>query len=104
MLVPLALLRGAALPVAAYLAGHPFRMRYEIPLVVAAALAIGLASACCGASAPVVAVAICRARVWERPPFDARAPMVAEAQLDRNAAGARDVTACLQDAIAAARS
>ena len=34
MMVPLALFGAAALPVAAYLAGHPFRIRYEIPLVV----------------------------------------------------------------------
>ena len=40
MLIPLALFGAGALPVSAYLAGHPFRMRYEIPLVMACALTL----------------------------------------------------------------
>ena len=42
MLVPLSLFAAAALPLVAYFAGHPFRLRYEIPLLVAATLTIGL--------------------------------------------------------------
>jgi hypothetical protein len=96
MLVSLSLFAAAGLPVVAYLAGHPFRLRYEIPLLVAAALTIGLVVGLLRRWATVAAIIVCGFVVWERPPFDARASMVAEAMLDRQAAGRAYVTGCLK--------
>jgi len=95
MLVPLSLFAAAALPLSAYLAGHPFRVRYEVPLIVAAALAIGLAAGLLRRWALVIAVVTFPLVVWERPPFDARAAIVEEAVSDRNAVGRSYVTGCL---------
>ena len=97
MLVPLSLFAAAALPLVAYFAGHPFRLRYEIPLLVAATLTIGLVVGLLRRWALPIAVVIFGLIVWERPPFDARASMVAEAMLDRNAAGRARVTGCLEN-------
>jgi hypothetical protein len=105
LLVPVALLAAAALPLSAFFAGHPYRIRYMIPLVGAcAALAgigvglidpfarrVGLARA--GA---VLAVVVVAAGVIESPPWAAGAPMLLEAQWDRpNSAGRARVTDCL---------
>lgn len=96
LLVPLGLFAAAALPLSAYLSGHPFRIRYQIPLVVACALPIGLAIGLARRAAPVVAVVAVILVVGEVPPFDPSAPMLAESQLDaRNGAGRQAVTACL---------
>ena len=96
MLVPLALFASVALPATAYLSGHPFRIRYEIPLIVASALATGLAVGLARGWGRVLALLAFIAIVLERPPGDARAAMVAEAQIDRNVVTRREVTACLQ--------
>jgi hypothetical protein len=97
MMVPLALFGAAALPVSAYLAGHPFRIRYEIPLVVASAVVIGLAVGQLRDWAKPVALVVFLFVYLERPPFDPRAPMLAEAQLDRvNSEGRSRVTSCLR--------
>jgi hypothetical protein len=93
--LPLALLATAALPAAAYYAGHPFRMRYEIPLVAGGALAIGVAVGLIGRAGPLVAALLATLIVGDSRPFDPRAPMVAEAQLDLHAPGRARVTACL---------
>ncbi len=96
LLVPLGLFAAAALPFSAFLSGHPFRIRYEIPLVVASALAIGLAVSLSRRAAPVVAVAALILVAREVRPLDSTAPMIVEAQLDRvNSIGRRTVTACL---------
>jgi hypothetical protein len=97
MTISLALFGAAALPIAAYLSGHPFRIRYEIPLVVAATMAIGLAVGQLREWAKPVALLIFLLVYLQRPPFDPRAPMLAEAQLDRdNSRGRAIVTACLR--------
>jgi hypothetical protein len=96
MLVPLSLFASAALPFAAYMAGHPFRLRYEIPLVVASAVAVGLAVGLLRRLAPYAAVALLMLVVASSPPFDRAAPMVLEAQLDRNRHAREHVTACLR--------
>lgn len=96
LLVPLGMLAAAALPLSAYLSGHPFRVRYQIPLVVASALPIGLAIGLTRRFAPLVALAAVILVGREVPPFDRAAPMLAESQLDaRNGAGRAAVTACL---------
>ncbi len=96
LLVPLGLFAAAALPFSAFLSGHPFRIRYEIPLVVASALAIGLAVSLSRRAAPVVAVAALILVARDVRPLDSTAPMIVEAQLDRvNGIGRQAVTACL---------
>ena len=97
MLVPLSLFAAVTLPVVAYLAGHPFRLRYEVPLIVAAALTIGLVVGLLRRWAPAITVVILALVLWERPPFDARAAMVAEAIRDRSAVGRGYVTGCLRN-------
>ena len=95
MVLTLAPFAAAALPFAAYLSGHPFRMRYEIPLVVACALVAGAGVGLLRTLAPVAAVGILALVVWEHGPLDQRAPMIAEAQLDPNVAARAQVTSCL---------
>jgi hypothetical protein len=80
-LAPIALAAAAVLPFAAFYAGHPHRIRYMTPLVVAAGV---LAGAAVG-HAPrrwrgIAALAVVAAVGLERPPFDPRAAMVLEAQ------------------------
>ena len=53
LLVPLGMFAAAALPFSAFLSGHPFRIRYEIPIVVASALSIGLATGLLRKAAPL---------------------------------------------------
>jgi len=96
LVLPLALLASAALPFYAFVSGHPFRIRYEVPLILGAAACIGAATGLLRRAAPVVAVAIVFAVMIQAPPFDQAAPMIVEAQLDRkNGEGRRAVTACL---------
>src|SRR5262245_25220434 len=97
MLIPFALFGAGALPVSAYLAGHPFRMRYEIPLVIACAVAAGLGVGLLRRIAPIIAVAVLAVVVLEVRPFDPAAPMIAEAQLDRNVQARQQVTDCLRE-------
>jgi hypothetical protein len=94
----LALAACAALPWAAYLKGHPFRIRYDVPLVAAAAAIIGTGLSLVPRRPRLAAVAIVLAvALIEAHPLDRMAPMVLEAQLDaRNTAGRRSVTAYLQ--------
>lgn len=96
LLVPLGLVAAVLLPLSAYLSGHPFRMRYELPLVVAGAVATGLAVGLLRWAAPLAASAVVCWTLWTTVPFAPDAPMVREAQLDRpNGEGRRAVTACL---------
>jgi hypothetical protein len=98
MLMPVALLAMAAVPWTAFLDGHPFRIRYMVPLMAVEAIGAGLAAgilpsrrlrAACTAALLVLAA-------YELRPLDAAAPMVVEAQWDRpNAPVRARVTACL---------
>ena len=97
MLMPLALLAAIALPFYAFYSGHPFRIRYEVPLLVGAAACIGTAVSILRLAAPVLAVPLLVFVVQQAPPLDREAPMIVEAQLDRaNGIGRRVVTACLE--------
>jgi hypothetical protein len=90
----------AALPFYAFVSGHPFRIRYMVPLLPAAAAAIGLMVAAlprrvhwAGGLAVLALVAA------ERRPIGLGSPMVQEAQWDRgNQRERRQVTRCLVDA------
>jgi len=77
----LALAAAAALPISAFYEGHPFRVRYMVPLVVASGALAGLAVARVPARARSwVAVVLVAVAFLTRPPFDPNAPMVTEAQ------------------------
>jgi len=96
LLIGLSLFAAAALPLSAYMSGHPFRLRYEIPLVIAGAVAIGIAVGLFRRIAPAVAVIPLAVVLYEAPPFDREAPMVREAQLDQNVRAREAVTECLR--------
>jgi hypothetical protein len=80
-LAPLALVAAAALPIAAFYQGHPHRVRYMLPLVVAsgvlAAVAIGHLPRRLRKWAATGLVVV---TVYVSPPLDRNAPMVTEAQ------------------------
>jgi hypothetical protein len=97
LIVPLALAAAAALPWSAYYRGHPVRLRYDVPLVAAAAAIIGIGISLLPRRARVAAgVAVIAIAVWQAAPFDATAPVVKESQRDvQNAVGRRAVTAYL---------
>jgi hypothetical protein len=114
--IALSLGAAAALPWFAFVNGHPFRIRYMVPLLLGEAVAVGAAVgllqtlaaagvrrwgrtgagrafAVRAAVAAVVALAI----VPRLDPFDLRAPMIVEAQRDRpNRSIRAQVTRCLQ--------
>jgi len=80
-LLPLALVAAAALPLAAFYEGHPLRVRYMVPLVVAAAVlgARGL-TIVPRRGRGLAAAALVALVLWAQPPLAAVAPMVQEAQ------------------------
>jgi hypothetical protein len=93
----LSLFAAAALPVSAYVQGHPFRIRYDLPLVIACAslAAAGIAVLWKPLRIPV-AIALLAVSLWEAPPLDPQAPLVLESQREaRNREGRRGVTAYL---------
>ena len=99
VVVPLALFAVAALPWYAFFEGHPFRIRYMVPIVVAAAACTGLAL---GFLQPRVrrlaAAAVLISAVATTRPFDPKAAMVEEGQWDVGKTRAREtVTACLAE-------
>ncbi|MGH9348616.1 MAG: hypothetical protein ACRD26_15255, partial [Vicinamibacterales bacterium] len=96
LLVPIALLAAAALPFYAFIEGHPYRIRYMIPLVAASAAFAGIGVGLLRRAAPVAAVALVASVVVESPPWSREAPLLVEAQWDRpTSAARRRVSACL---------
>jgi hypothetical protein len=96
-LIPLSLVAMAALPWTAFLRGHPFRIRYMVPLLAAEAIGIGAAAGMVKRYAPVAALAIAAVLAFTVHPLDSAAPMVLEAQWDVPNVGARRiVTECLR--------
>ncbi len=77
-----ALTASVALPFVAFLDGHPYRIRYMVPLVAAAAIGAGYLVSLLPKYRGLAAVALVSLVMVERPPLDARAPMVVEAQWD----------------------
>jgi len=97
LVLPIALMASIALPFYAFYSGHPFRIRYEVPLILGGAACIGAAVSMLRFAAPLVALPLLIAIVLQASPFDRNAPMIVEAQLDReNGIGRRTVTECLQ--------
>jgi len=94
----LALGAAAALPISAYTQGHPFRIRYDVPLVIACAslAAAGIAVSWRLWRVPLALVLLILV-VREAPPLDREAPIVVESQREAlNMAGRRAITAYLQ--------
>jgi hypothetical protein len=87
-----------ALPFYAFMQGHPFRIRYEVPLILGGAAAIGTAVSLLRIAAPLVAVPLVVLIQIQTPFMSELSPMLIEAQLDRtNSAGRRTVTECLKN-------
>jgi hypothetical protein len=82
LLVLLAPAAAASLPWYAFLEGHPFRIRYMVPLVLAVAIGAGLAVGLTRRLRLAAAAIVIGLVLIETNPFDHQAPMVVEAQLD----------------------
>jgi hypothetical protein len=96
VLIPIALFAAAALPFYAFVEGHPYRIRYMIPLVAACATLAGIGVGMLKRAAPAAALALVVSACVESPPWDREAPLLLEAQWDRpNSIARRQVTACL---------
>ena len=95
----LAMAAAAALPMVAYLKGHPFRIRYDLPLVTAAAaLAAGGIAVLPALLRLPAAALVLTGTLLQLTPFDNSAPLVQESQREIGAmAGRRVVTAYLRD-------
>jgi hypothetical protein len=94
LVLVLSLAASGILPWYAYLQGHPFRIRYSVPLVAAcAAIAAAGISLLPRRVRLAAAVAIVAASVWQVSPLDSSAPILAESQRDKqNMLGRRLVT------------
>jgi hypothetical protein len=98
-LLPLALSTAIGLPLMAFYQGHPFRVRYLVTMIVAAAALAGWLIAVLPRRAQAVAaVLLVGGAWWFRPPLDHAAPMVIEAQRESPMrVGREQVTARLLD-------
>jgi hypothetical protein len=95
LLITLGLFAAAAVPIVAFLQGHPYRIRYMVPVVAACAVFSGLAVGLTQLRAALAGVLLATLLI-ESPPWNMQAPMLVEAQWDRGASlGRRDVTTCL---------
>lgn len=96
LLLWLALPAAGLLPWYAFVNGHPFRIRYMIPLIPAAALFVGLLVGRAGRSRAVLALGVLALIATSGIRTGSTAPMVVEAQWDRqNQQGRLTVTGCL---------
>ncbi len=95
-LVALSVVAMAAIPWAAFVNGHPYRIRYMVPLIAVEAIGAGAMVGLSRRARGAVAVAVLAAVAYELRPLDAEAPMVVEAQWDRpNVPLRAQVTACI---------
>ena len=96
LLIPIALLAGAALPFVAFVDGHPYRIRYMVPLVAGCAGLAGIGIGLIRRGALSAAAVVVLATLAESPPWARDTPLLTEAQWDRpNSIARRAVTACL---------
>jgi hypothetical protein len=80
MLAPLA---AAALPLSAYVQGHPFRIRYDVPLVAACAALAGAGIGLLWTRIqPIAAALVVVAALIQAHPLDRSAPLIVESQRD----------------------
>ena len=97
-LIPVALFAAGALPFYAFVSGHPYRIRYMIPLVAACALFAGLGVGLVRTRALRTALPglLIASLALESPLWTGTAPLIVEAQWDVPASlNRRAVTACL---------
>src|SRR5204863_5532261 len=98
-LLPLALIATAAIPFSAFVDGHPFRIRYMVPLVAFQAIGAGVAAGAIRRVQLAGALLLLGVVGYDLRPLDQTAPMVVEAQWDRpNGPERARVTACLSQA------
>ncbi|MDR1990484.1 MAG: hypothetical protein LBQ09_09680 [Acidobacteriaceae bacterium] len=96
--LPLSLLATTAVPFAAFLAGHPYRIRYMVPVIASQALLAGVAAGAVRRVAVVGSLALLVILAVELRPLASDAPMVLEAQWDRPNIVAREaVSQCLAE-------
>lgn len=91
--VVLALVAAAALPWYAFYIGHPFRFRYMVPLVPAVAVCAGIGAGWTGRWRTAVSAALLTLVLIGAGPLSSTAPMVVEAQLDREHSQQRQAVA-----------
>lgn len=95
-LLPVALLSAAAIPFTAFVDGHPFRIRYMVPLIAMQAIGAGVAAGAIRRARIAGAFVLVALVAYALRPLDVSAPMVVEAQWDRpNVPVRARVTACL---------
>lgn len=95
-LIVLSLMTTVAVPWSAFVEGHPFRIRYMVPLMAMEAVGAGVAVGCLRRGRPIAVFLLLAIVAFELHPLDLEAPMVVEAQWDRPNASARaHVTECL---------
>jgi len=95
-LAVVALAATAVIPWAAFLEGHPFRIRYIVPLIAIEAIGAGVVAGLVRRWHIAGAILVAAIAAYELRPVDSHAPMVVEAQWDRPNVPARaQVTACL---------
>jgi hypothetical protein len=83
LVVLLALAASAMLPWYAYLQGHPFRIRYDVPLIVACSAFAGAGIGLVWRPVrPVIASIVVAAALAQAHPLDRTAPLVIESQRD----------------------
>src|SRR5262249_28438026 len=89
--IPAALSATALLPFVAFVQGHPYRIRYMVPLIAAEAVFAGIAAGL--ARTQLAATALLALVAVELRPLTLAAPMIVEAQWDRpNIEGRQPVT------------
>jgi hypothetical protein len=87
----------AAVPWSAFIDGHPYRIRYMVPLIAVLSICAGVAAGSWAKGRSVLVALLVIVAGFELRPMNVSAPMVTEAQWDRPNIQARDaVTACLQ--------
>jgi hypothetical protein len=89
-ILPIALASTAAVSWLAFLDGHPYRIRYMVPLLAAEAVFAGVVAGAVKRLQPVAVVGLLLIAAFELRPLDTSAPMVVEAQWDRPNIVARD--------------
>jgi len=95
-LVAVSLVAMAAVPWAAFVKGHPFRVRYAVPLIAVEAIGAAALAGISRRTRVAAAFAVVAVAAFELRPLDASAPMVVEAQWDRpNLAERARITSCL---------
>jgi hypothetical protein len=97
LLIPISLFAAAAVPFYAFFEGHPFRVRYMIPMAAACAIYAGASVGIVRQHAVYVfAGLLIGITLIQSPPWRQDAPMLLEAQWDLPASAARRaVTVCL---------